>query len=88
VTLLVKPHAIACSPALDKASWISLTVFLGARKAMSSAKDKAVISEFCSSILSNIPLRYIINKIGDTGDPYGTPELVSFNEQVNPSITS
>jgi hypothetical protein len=86
--LLVKPHAIACSPALDKASWMSLTVFPGARKAISSAKDKAVISGFCSSILSNIPLRYIINKIGDTGDPCGTPELVSFNEQVNPSIIS
>jgi hypothetical protein len=86
--LLIKPHAIACSPALDKASWMSLTVFPRARKAISSIKDKAVISGFCSSILSNILLRYIINKIGDTGDPYSTPELVSFNEQVNLSITS
>jgi hypothetical protein len=67
---------------------MSLTVFLGARKAISSTKNKAIISGFCSSILSNILLRYIINKIGDTRDPYGTPELVSFNEQVNPSITS
>jgi hypothetical protein len=67
---------------------MSLTVFLGARKAISSIKDKAVISGFCSSILLNIPLRYIINKIRDTGDPYSIPELVSFNEQVNPSITS
>jgi hypothetical protein len=88
VTLLVKPHAIACSLALDKASWMSLTVFLGARKTILSIKDKAVISGFYSSILLNIPLRYIINKIRDTGDPYNTPELVSFNEQVNPSITS
>jgi hypothetical protein len=67
---------------------MSLTVFLEARKAISSAKDRAVISGFCSSILLNIPLRYIINKIGDTGDPCGTPKLVSFNEQVNSSITS
>jgi hypothetical protein len=67
---------------------MSLTVFLGARKAISSAKDKAVISGFCFSILSNIPLRYIINKIGDTGDPYGIPKLVSFNKQVNPFIIS
>jgi hypothetical protein len=86
--LLVKPYAIACSPALDKASWMSLTVFLGARKAISSIKNKAVISGFCSFILSNIPLRYIINKIGDIGDPYGTAKLVSFNKQVNPSIIS
>jgi hypothetical protein len=67
---------------------MSLTVFLRARKAILSIKDKAVISGFCSSILLNIPLRYIINKIGDTRDPYGTPKLVSFNEQVNPFITS
>jgi hypothetical protein len=67
---------------------MSLTVSLGAREAISSIKDRAVISGFCSSILSNIPLRYIINKIGDTGDPCGTPELVSFNEQVNSFITS
>jgi hypothetical protein len=67
---------------------MSLTVFLGARKAISSTNDKAIISGFCSSILLNILLRYILNKIGDIGDPCGTPEFVSFNEQVNPSITS
>jgi hypothetical protein len=67
---------------------MSLTVFPGARKAISSIKDRAVISGFCSSILSNILLRYIIHKIRDTGDPCGTPKLVSFNEQVNPSIIS
>jgi hypothetical protein len=86
VILLVKPHALACSLALDKASWMSLTVFPGARKAISSVNDKAVISGFCSSILLNIPLRYIINRIRDTGDPCGTPKFMSFNEQVNPSI--
>jgi hypothetical protein len=65
---------------------MSLTVFPGAKKAILSINDKAVISGFCSSILSNIPLRYILNRIEDTGDPYGTPEFVSFREQVNPSI--
>jgi hypothetical protein len=88
VTLLVKPHAIACSPALDKAFWMSLTVLPGAKKAISSIKDSAIISRFYSSIFSNIPLRYIMNKIGDIGNPCGTPEFVSFNEQVNLSITS
>jgi hypothetical protein len=67
---------------------MSLTVFPGAKKAISSAKDNAVISGFCSSILLNISLRYITNRIGETGEPCGTPEFVSFNEQVNPSITS
>jgi hypothetical protein len=67
---------------------MSLTVFLGARKAISSIKNRAVISGFCSSILSNILLKYIINKIGDTRDPYDILELVFFNEQVNPSIIS
>jgi hypothetical protein len=83
VTLLIKPHAMTYSLALDKASWMSLTVFLGARKAISPINNKAIISGFCSSILLNIPLRYIINSIGDIGDPYSTPEFMSFNEQVN-----
>jgi hypothetical protein len=83
---LVKPHAIAYSLALDKASWMSLTVFPGARKAISSINDKAIISGFCSFILLNILLRYIINRIKDTGDPYSTPEFVFFNKQVNPFI--
>jgi hypothetical protein len=59
---------------------MSLTIFPGAKKAISSINDKAIISGFCSSILSNIPLRYILNRIEDTGDPYGTPEFVSFRE--------
>jgi hypothetical protein len=67
---------------------MSLTVFPGAKKAISSINDKAIISGFCSSILLNIPLRYILNRIGDIGDPYSTPEFVSFSEQVNPSITN
>jgi hypothetical protein len=67
---------------------MSLTVFPGAKKAISSANDRAIISGFCSSIFSNIPLRYILNRIEDTGDPYDTPEFVSFSEQVNPSITN
>jgi hypothetical protein len=67
---------------------MSLTVFLGAQKAISSVNDKAIISGFCSSILLNIPLRYILNRIGDTRDPCGTPEFVSFSEQVNLSITN
>jgi small basic protein len=88
VTLLVKPYAIVCSLALDKASWMSLTVFPGVRKAISFVNDKAVISGFCSSILLNILLRYIINRIGDIGDLCGTSEFVSFNKQVNPFITN
>jgi hypothetical protein len=67
---------------------MSLTVLLGAKKAISLVKDNTVISGFCFSILLNIPLRYIINRIGDTKDPYGTPEFMSFNEHVNSSITS
>jgi hypothetical protein len=67
---------------------MSLIVLPGAKKTTSSTKDKAIISRFCSSILLNIPLRYIINSIGDTRDPCGTPEFVSFSEHVNPSITS
>jgi hypothetical protein len=67
---------------------MSLIILPGAKKAISSIKDSAIISRFCSSIFSNIPLRYIMNKIEDTGDPCGTPEFVSFNEQVNPFITS
>jgi hypothetical protein len=59
---------------------MSLTIFLGAKKAISSINEKAIISGFYSSILSNIPLRYILNRIGDTRDPYGTPEFVSFRE--------
>jgi hypothetical protein len=73
VTLLIKPYLTANSPAFVKASWMSLTVFPEARKAISSAKDKVVISGFSYCILLNIPLRYILNKIGDTGDPCGTP---------------
>jgi hypothetical protein len=67
---------------------MSLTVFLEARKAISFIKNKAIIFGFCSSILLNILLRYIINKIRDIGDPYDTPKLVSFNKQLNLSIIS
>jgi hypothetical protein len=88
VTLLIKPYDIAYYPALDKASWMSLIILLGAKKAISSIKDSAIISKFCFSIFSNIPLRYIMNRIGDTRDPYSIPEFVSFNKQVNLSITS
>jgi hypothetical protein len=65
---------------------MSLTVFPGAKKTILSINNKAIISGFCLSILSNIPLRYILNRIGDTGDPYGTPEFMSFRGQVNLSI--
>jgi hypothetical protein len=65
---------------------MSLTVFLEAKKAISSINDKAIISGFCSSILLNIPLSYILNRMRDTGDSCDTPEFVSFSEQVNPSI--
>jgi hypothetical protein len=65
---------------------MSLTIFPGAKKAISSANDKVIISGFCSFIFSNILLRYILNRIGDTEDPYDTSEFVSFSEQVNPSI--
>jgi hypothetical protein len=67
---------------------MSLTVFPRAKKAISCINDKVIISGFCSSILSNISLRYILNRIEDTRDPYGTPKFVSFSEQVNPSITN
>ena len=52
---------------------MSFNYLPGAKIAISSIKDRAVISGFSCSILSNIPLRYILNKIGDTKDPYGTP---------------
>ena len=45
---------------------MSLTDFLEAKKVMSSIKERAVISGFSYSILLNIPLRYRLNKIGDT----------------------
>jgi hypothetical protein len=67
---------------------MSLTIFPGAKKAISSINDKVIISGFYSFILLNISLRYILNRIGDTRDPYDTPEFVSFNEQVNPFITN
>jgi hypothetical protein len=67
---------------------MSLTILLGAKKAISSIKDSAIISRFCSFIFLNIPLRYIMNKIGDIGDPCGTLEFVSFNKQVNSFMTS
>ena len=56
---------------------MSLTNFPGARKAILSANNKAVISRFSCSILLNIPLRYILNKIGDTREPCGTPAQIS-----------
>jgi hypothetical protein len=59
---------------------MSLTFFPGAKKAILSTNDKAIISGFYSSILSNIPLRYILNRIENTGDPYDTPEFMSFRE--------
>jgi hypothetical protein len=59
---------------------MSLTIFPGAKKAISSINNKVIISGFCSSILLNIPLRYILNRIGDIGDPYDTPEFMSFSE--------
>jgi hypothetical protein len=65
-----------------------LTVFPGARKTIPSINNRAIISGFCFSISLNIPLRYILRGIRDTGDPCGTPEFVSFNEQVNLSITN
>ena len=52
---------------------MSSTDLPGAKKTISSVKDRAVISGFSCSILSNIPLRYILNKIEDTRDPYKTP---------------
>jgi preprotein translocase subunit SecF len=59
---------------------MSLTIFPGAKKAISSINDKAIIFGFYSSILLNIPLRYILNRIRDTGDPNSTPKFVSFRE--------
>ena len=67
---------------------MSLTVFPGARKSMSSAKDMAVISGFSCSILLNIPLKYILNKIGDTEDPCETSAQISCSWQIYPSITN
>jgi hypothetical protein len=52
---------------------MSLTVFPGARKAISSANNKAIISEFSCFILLNILFKYILNKIGDIRELYRTP---------------
>jgi hypothetical protein len=79
VTLLIRPHLTANSPALVRAFSISLTVFPRARKAILSANDKVVISGFTCSILLNIPLKYILNRIGETGEPYRTPAFISCN---------
>ena len=68
MTLLISPHSTTRSPVLVKEFWISSTVLPEARKPISSAKDKAVISGFSCSILSNILLRYKLNRIGDTGE--------------------
>ena len=45
---------------------MSLTILPEVRKSISSVNDKTVISEFSYSILSNILLKYILNKIKDT----------------------
>ena len=46
VTLLIRPYFTANSLALIKAFLMSLTDFPGARNAISSVNDKAVISGF------------------------------------------
>ena len=72
VTLLIRPPLTANSLTFVKVFSIPLTIFPKARKPISSANDKAVISGFFCSILSNIPLKQILNKIGDIDKPYGT----------------
>jgi hypothetical protein len=61
------PYRIASSPAIARDSYISFIVFPEANKAISSANNKAVISNILASILLKTPLRYIINSIEDTG---------------------
>jgi hypothetical protein len=67
--LFTMPHRIASSLAIARDLCISFIVFLEANKAISSANDRAVISGILASILLKTPLRYIINSIGDTGEP-------------------
>ena len=58
---------------------MSLTVFLGARKTILSVNDRAVLSGFSYSILLNIPLKSILNKIGDTKEPYRSLSQISYS---------
>jgi hypothetical protein len=59
---------------------MSLTIFPRAKKVISSINNKVIISGFYSSILLNILLRYILNRIEDTGDSYDTSKFVSFSK--------
>jgi hypothetical protein len=59
---------------------MSLAIFPGTRKAILSINDKTNISDFYSFILLNIPLRYILNRIENTKDPYNIPKFISFNK--------
>ena len=88
IILLIRPQSIAIFADFIKISCISLTVFPGAKKAISSTNNKAVISGISVSILSNIPERYIMNKIDETGDPYRIPAFIFLKGHVNPSITN
>jgi hypothetical protein len=58
---------------------MSLTVFLGTRNAILSVNNKTVISKFSCSILLNIPLKYILNRIEDTREPYRTSTLIFYS---------
>jgi hypothetical protein len=88
ITLFAIPYKIASSSAIARDSCISFIVFPGANKAISSANDKAVISDILASILLKTLLRYIINSIRDTKKPWGTPVIISRIGHVNSSITS
>jgi hypothetical protein len=88
ITLFAIPYKIASSSAIARDLCISFIVFPKANKAISSANDRAVISDILASILLKTLLRYIINSIKDTGEPWGTPVIISRFGYVNPSIAS
>ena len=56
-----------------------LTVFSRDRKAITSVNNNYIMSGFSYFILLNIPLKYILNKIRDTGESYKTPPQISYN---------
>jgi hypothetical protein len=88
ITLFAILYKIASSPAIARDLCISFIIFPKANKAISSANDKAVISDILASILLKTLLKYIINSIRDTGEPWGTSGIISRFRHVNPFIIS
>ena len=86
VILLIRSYLIARSLTSVTTFWIFSIVFSDVRKSISSVKDNVVIFKYSCSIFLKILLRYILNRIEDTGDLYKTLVQISCNWQVNPSI--